>query len=131
MRGMITGVVVSCLLVFATTVEAQATKLMTFGGDDHKTYLGCLNCSQYDTDSVTNQYGPHGSQYGSDSIFNQYGEYGSPYSGTSACNRYANDPPVIVDGNGGFYGRLTMNSFHPQVTRNQSLLGWLAGVCEH
>lgn len=126
MRTLATG-----LLVLSVRAEAQATKLMIFGGDNHKTYLGCLNCSQYDSDSVTNKYGGHGSQYASDSVFNPYGQYGSQYSNESACNPYANDPPVIVDGNGGFYGRLTLNLYHPQAIKNQAVEGWLTGVCEH
>jgi hypothetical protein len=58
------------------------------------------------------------------------GEFGSKYSMYSACNPYAVDPPVIVDGNGQFYGRLTLNRYHPQATNNSTLLGWLAAVCE-
>src|SRR5271167_3273147 len=90
-------------------------ELMLFGGEGHKTYLGCLNCSQYASDSILNQYGPHGSPYSSDSIFNKYSEFGSKYSQYGACNPYATDPPVIVDNNGTFYGRLTMNQYHPQL----------------
>jgi len=47
------------------------------------------------------------------SIFNHYNEFGSPYSSFSVCNRYATDPPVMVDGSGRFYGRLTLNHEHP------------------
>jgi hypothetical protein len=131
MKKLLVRTLATGLLVLSVRAEAQGTKLMIFGGDNHKTYLGCLNCSQYDSDSVHNKYGDHGSQYASDSVFNPYGEYGSQYSNESACNPYANDPPVIVDGNGGFYGRLTLNLYHPQATKNQALQGWLTGVCEH
>lgn len=60
-----------------------------------------------------------------DSIFNRYGEYGSQYSTYSACSPYASDPPVIVDGAGNFYGRLTINAYNPQRTRDSSIIQWL------
>ena len=107
----------------------DSPKLMIFGGQAHKTYLGCLNCSAYAADSVLNQYGEHGSAYQSDSIFNKYGDFGSRYSDYSPCNPYASDPPVIVDGSGNFYGRLTVNAYQAQATRNQNWRSWIAGVC--
>src|SRR5215469_18684009 len=55
-------------------------KLMIFGGEDHKTYLGCLSCSEYSIDSVFNEYGTHGSRYSAESIWNHYSEFGSRYS---------------------------------------------------
>lgn len=113
----------------AAQPQYGSPKLMIFGGSGHATYLGCLNCPQYATDSVLNQYGVHGSRYQAESIFNTYGDYGSRFSDFSACNPYASDPPVIVDGNGGFYGRLTVNSNHPQATRSERWRAWVAGVC--
>jgi len=126
--------VVTTTLFFLTNtagVLAQTPKLMIFGGMGHRTYLGCLNCSQYASDSIYNEYGHYGSPYSADSVFNQYGEYGSPSSDESACDPYANDPPVIVDQDGRFYGRLTLNAYHPQASNNESVLGWLAMVCRH
>lgn len=108
---------------------AGNTKLMIFGGRGHDVYLGCINCSEYASDSVFNQYGTYGSKYSGNSILNSYSDYGSKYSNYGACNPYANDPPVIVDGAGEFYGRLTLNRYHAQRSNNQQLLTWLAGVC--
>jgi len=45
------------------SAQQYSTKLMIFGGLDHKTYLGCLNCNEYATDSVFNSYGNSGSPY--------------------------------------------------------------------
>lgn len=103
---------------------------MIFGGPGHDTYLGCLSCPEYSGDSVFNEYGSHGNPYGAASIHNSYSQFGSPYSPYSACNPYASDPPVIVDGDGDFYGRLTLNRSHPDATRNGEILAWLAAVCE-
>jgi hypothetical protein len=82
-------------------------RILLFGGPDHTTYLGCLSCSEYAADSIMNKYGQHGSAYSSESIWNHYSTFGSRYSSESACNSYANDPPVIVDSEGGYYGRLS------------------------
>jgi hypothetical protein len=109
---------------------AGSTKRMLFGGENHRTYLGCVNCSQYDAESIMNQYGQYGSAYSTTSLLNHYGEFGSKYSMYGACNPYASDPPVIVDGAGQFYGRLTINAYNSQRTRDPRLLAWLAAICE-
>ena len=109
---------------------AGSAELLLFGGQGHKTFLGCLNCSQYDANSLKYQYGQYGSRYSATSIFNPYGEFGSKYSATSACNPYASDPPVIVDRNGGFHGRLTMNRYRADVVKDKNLIAWLTAVCQ-
>jgi hypothetical protein len=103
---------------------------MLFGGRSHAQYLGCLNCSKYDSESVFNRYGEFGNKYSDTSIFNRYGDFGSRYSEYSACSPYADDPPVIVDQGSNFYGRLTVNRSHPQATRDANLLAWVHAVCE-
>lgn len=105
--------------------QSLSTKLMVFGGADHKTYLGCLNCNEYASDSVLNSYGSNGSPYSFQSIWNHFGEFGSPYSIYSACNPYASDPPVIVDQNGTYYGRLTVNQYHAQLGAGSKFRSWL------
>lgn len=82
---------------------------MLFGGPDHRTYLGCLNCSEFNQDSVVNEFGPYGSSFSPTSIRNQFSPYGSSFSQYSACNPFALDPPVIVDGQGNYYGRLKLD----------------------
>jgi len=111
--------------------QAQEAKLMVFGGEGHQTYLGCLNCGQYAQDSMHNAYGTFGSAYSPTSVSNAYGQFGSLYGQYSACNPLASDPPVIVDGAGNFYGRLTLNQYNPQATHNSTVLQWLAAVCTH
>lgn len=116
----------------ASGVSPSGTaKLMLFGGADHRTYLGCLNCSEYAADSVLNEYGQHGSPYASESIWNHYSDYGSAYSMYGACNAYATDPPVIVDSAGKYYGRLTLNRYHSELGVGASYYNWLTQrVCE-
>lgn len=124
------GAAVAGATAGAAGAAPAPAKLMLFGGVNHKTYLGCLNCSDYATDSISNEYGTHGSSYSSDSIKNHYSQYGSAYSTYSACSPYATDPPVIVDSNGNYYGRLTLNEYHPQIGVGRRYIEWLNTICE-
>ena len=113
----------------AAAQSSGTAKLMVFGGHGHKTYLGCLNCPEYASDSLFNKFGTHGNKFATDSLFNSFGEFGSRFSSYSPCNPYASDPPVVVDQEGNFYGRLTVNEYHPQRTSSQSLQAFVAGIC--
>ena len=112
-----------------TTTSFAGKEILVFGGEGHKTFLGCLTCSEYDTSSLYNKYGNFGSSYSATSIFNRYSEFGSAYSSHSACNKYASDPPVLVDRGGNFYGRLTMNKYHGEAITDGSIVAWLTGLC--
>jgi hypothetical protein len=113
--------------VASPDTSAGSPALLLFGGPDHKTFLGCLNCSEYSNDSVLNQYSPYGSPYTPNSIFSPYGEFGSAYSTYSACNANAADPPAIVDRNGNYYGRLSINPVNS--THLEYWAAWVSGVC--
>ena len=104
------------LLSFGSAVAQNNVALLLFGGEGHKTFLGCLNCNQYSSGSVCNKYGQQGSKYNSDSIWNKYGNFGSRYSNQSPWNQYASQPPVIVDKDGNFYGYLTASKYNPKRT---------------
>ena len=106
-----------CLIIVAAilfTFQGKAQVLQIFGGEKHDVYLGCLNCSNYDSNSIWNSYGDYGSKYNSSSIWNSYSEYGSAYSSYSPFNSYALYPPVIVDEDGNFYGYFTVNTAKSQ-----------------
>lgn len=112
-------VTVMMVLMLPTTSQvshAQTPELLLFGGKNRNTFLGCLNCSRFDTGSVCNQFGDQGSRFNSESIWNRFGEYGSQFSAYSPWNRFASDPPVIVDREGNFYGYFTSNRTHKQRT---------------
>ncbi len=101
---------ITLILFFVLRIQAQ--ELHIFGGKNHDVYLGCLNCSKYDSNSIWDNYGDYGSKYSESSIWNQYGDYGSQYSDYSPWNKYASYPPVIVDMEGNFYGYFTVNQYH-------------------
>jgi len=111
--------------------QKQQAPLLLFGGVGHDVFLGCLNCSQNDQSSVLNEYGAFGNSVNSNSIFNSFGQYGSQFSSYSVCSEYASDPPVIVDRQGNFYGRVTLNLYHAQANKSPELVGWLRNtVCK-
>lgn len=87
--------------------------MMLFGGPGHDTYLGCLDCSEFTSDSICNEFGTHGSSFSSSSIFNEFGPFGSEFRSSSPWNQFSSsdDVPVLVDEDGGFYGYFTINVF--------------------
>jgi hypothetical protein len=105
------GKFIVCLSLVVCAQANADVALLLFGGDNHKTFLGCLNCNPYQSESICNAYGSFGSIYSSDSIWNAYGTFGSKYSSQSPWNQYASDPPVIVDSSGNSYGYLTANRY--------------------
>lgn len=104
-------IIASLLLFLTISTFLNAQTLHLYGGDNHDVYLGCLNCSEYDSNSIWNEYGTYGSSYNSKSIWNSYGTYGSSYNTDSPWNTYGSNPPVVVDKNGDFYGYFTVNSY--------------------
>lgn len=103
-------------LASASAGQAQNVPLLLFGGKNDREFAGCLNCGKYDDESVCNKYGDYDSKYNDKSIWNKYGTFGSKYNSASPWNTYG-EGLSIVDGDGNFYGRLTLSR------QNQSHLG--------
>jgi hypothetical protein len=96
------------LMLLASTTNAQ--EILIFGGNNNKDFLGCLSCNEMSGNSVWNEM----SQYGWNNGFgkwNPFGPYKNPFSSYSACNEFTSNGPVLVDRNGKFYGKLTMNEY--------------------
>jgi hypothetical protein len=108
--------------------HAQAPKaLLLFGGDDHKTFLGCLNCVDTSPLSVCNDVGTYGSDISSDSIWNDIGTFGSDISTDSPWDDLSQDAPIIVDKDGNSYGYFSANSLHHDRTH----IGWLVAILDY
>ena len=87
-------------------------------------YLGKISKSQFDPDSINNQFGTYGSQFSAYSIFNNFGTYGSEFSSLSPFNKFTSTPPKIYKENI-FIAYLTVNIFmFPRVDTNL-LVVWL------
>ncbi len=84
-------------LTFAQTLSLN-------GGNNYDIFLGYLNVSKFNSDSIWNQFGIYGSRYNSLSICNQFGQYGSEFSSLSPWNKFAPNPLTIIDENGDFFG---------------------------
>lgn len=102
--------IISLLTAIGNNAYSQKA-LYIYGGQNHDTYLGCLNCSDTDKNSIWNEYGTYGSSYNTNSIWNEYGTYGNEYNQYSPWNAYSSNPPVIVDKEGNFYGYFTVNEY--------------------
>jgi hypothetical protein len=106
----------------SSPAQPVAYRMLVFGGEDHKTYLGCLNCPKGAADSVLTPGGDQGPP--NEGIWDKAG-FGSPGSQGSACSVFASDPPVIVDEDGTYLGRLTLNRNHSQIGIGARFYNWL------
>ena len=94
-------VILVSLLSFSQTYY-QPLKIM--GGEDHDVFLGYLNKSPVDSESIWNKNGTYGNKYNSNCIWNKYGTYGNKHSSLSPWNKYSNSCPVLVDSYDRSYG---------------------------
>lgn len=109
LRKLITPIIVTIITLVASNVTASAQRLLIYGGEGHKTFLGCLNSSSLDSDSIWNSFGDYGNHFNSGCIWNQFGDFGNPFSSFSPWNEFTSTPPGIYDSKGNFYGYLTRN----------------------
>ena len=108
-------------------VAKPSTTLYIYGGSNEKDYLGKLNASRYDSESIWNPYGTYGNKYNSKSIWNEYGTYGNEYNPNCPFNEYGSNPPVLRDRNGKFYGYFTANKYKA----NRANYELIDIICEH
>ena len=97
--------------VTATTPLPPGLNYYLYGGVANSVYLGCLNCNQFNAESVCNQFGTFGSAFAALSIWNQFGTYGSAFSSSSPWNQFSSSGPIIVGSDSLSYGYFTVNSF--------------------
>lgn len=112
------GLLIMAALFGAGSASAATAYLLY---DDGGEFHGCLNCDQFQSKSICNEFGTYGSQYNSDSIWNPYGSVGSKYNSNSPWSRYGKGLK-IMDGDGGYYGRLSAN--HSTKDRINTLDWW-------
>jgi len=77
-------------------VATIGTELYIYGGKNSKEFLGKLNASKYDSESIWNTYGTYGNKYNSKCIWNKYGEYGNSYNSYCPFNKYGSNPPFCL-----------------------------------
>ena len=128
--GLATGVLLSICLASTAVAQTGNPALLLFGGQDHKTFLGCLNCAAQSQESICNDYGTFGGKYNADSIWNKYGTYGSQYNSDSPWNKYSSPNVVVVDQEGGFYGYFTINKYSGKRTTLPALVAFLDKAAE-
>ena len=117
---------ISTVTVTAATVPVSSNvSLYLFGGANNSVYLGCLNCNQFDAESVCNSFGTYGSSFSTTSIWNSFGTYGSSFQSYSPWNSFSSYGPLIVGSNGLSYGYFTTNAFKANRTSIQAFLNVL------
>ena len=104
-----------CMIVFFALAfsftETTFGKEFLLLRESPKKFLGCFGCSEFNSDSICNEYGTFGNSYSSDSIWNEYSTIDNGYSTDSPWNEYSSSAPIIVDRAGGFYGRFSINTY--------------------
>lgn len=88
-------------------------------------FLGVVTSNAFNTDSVLNEYGPHGSRFSQVSILNAFGPYGGEYSTLSPFNQYTSTPPMLVCLGRGGVAYLTRNRAMAPAVDPHLLLGFL------
>lgn len=96
-------------------------ELLLFGGQDHGTFLGCLNCADSSASSVCNVSGQFGAGMSLASIWNNEGDFGADASDDSPWGDASSNPPIILDTDGLLYGYFTRNKDH----RDRTRIPWL------
>lgn len=114
-------------LLSPTHTQAATKALLLYGGDGHKTFLGCLNCVDTSDISVCNDVGKYGSDVEENSIWNDVGTFGSDVSSSSPWNDVSDDAPIIVDNEGNSYGYFSVNTVHHDRTQ----IGWLVTILDY
>ncbi|HEY9752626.1 MAG TPA: hypothetical protein V6C46_06730 [Coleofasciculaceae cyanobacterium] len=131
MRRFVVSLSALALLPILCPKPAMAEgELLIYGGQNNRVFLGCINCDKSDPASIFNKYGDYGSRFSSTSIFNRFGDYGSKFSNESICAAHGTNPPVVVDNDGNFYGALTANRSHKNLTRMNDLRMLVAVICK-
>ena len=101
---------ITCILFLMVSMTAYCKDILIFGGNNNKEFLGCLTCNEMASNSVWNEMSTYGWENGFGK-WNSFSQYKNPFSSYSACNDFAQNGPVLVDREGNFYGRLTINEF--------------------
>lgn len=102
-------------------------ELYIYGGKNSDVYLGKLDASKFDTESIWNQFGTYGNRFNTKSLWNSYGDYGNDMSSYSPFNKYANWPPALYDKRGNFKGYFTID--RNKVDRANSKVADV--ICDH
>ncbi len=100
------AIIISVISLFFVS-RSHSQTLQIFGGHEQNVYLGCLNCSNLEKESIWNNNGNYGDNQHPKSIWNSNGIYGNTKSNYSPWNKMARYPPVLKDNKGEFYGYLT------------------------
>lgn len=102
---------------YFSNLNNSNTELLIYGGENNRTFLGCINCSDSGSDSIWNLYSGFGSEHDANSIWNEHGEFSGIHGKYSPFNKYSSNPPILVDRQGNFYGYFTADEKYNNRTK--------------
>ena len=106
---------VICLFIMPTIANAQDLSELVdhlrnakiIAQDDENTYLGKLS-SEFDSESIFNEFGTYGNEFSSSSIWNEFSTFGNEFNSYSPFNEFSGNPPMLIK-NGKIIAYLTVN----------------------
>ena len=104
----------SLVLIFLLlSFPLHAKEFQIYGGTGNKSFLGCIGCNEFSSDSICNRFGTYGNEFSTNGMFNKFAGFGNEFSRKSPWNEFStsNDVPVLVDKQGNFYGYFTINQY--------------------
>ena len=111
-QSLLTLLLIAALLPSTVGAQDMCSALngaVIIAQDSENTILGKI-ASEFDKDSIFNEYGTYGSEYSSRSIWNEYSKFGNEYNSYSPFNEYSSKPPMIIK-SGKLIGYLTTNKY--------------------
>jgi hypothetical protein len=104
--ALLISVAPAALWAQGATIQQQ---FLIYAGPLHRDYLGCLNCDQFDPNSVWDGY----SAMGWGNAFaeaSHFANYRAAHGRYSACDAFAADPPILIDRSLNHYGVLSVST---------------------
>ena len=99
------------ILLFISLSQSQNNEYLIFSDDGENKFLGCIGCGTFNSKSICNEFGTYGNEFSSESIWNEFSTYGNEFSSYSPWNEFSSTGPKIVDNDGNFYGRFSINIY--------------------
>jgi len=63
--------------------------------DSNNTFLGKVS-SNYDSQSIFNEFGTYGNEFSSKSIWNEFSTFGNEFNSNSPFNEFSSSPPMLI-----------------------------------
>ena len=78
LKWILCGILIN-LFFYASNVGATE-ELFIYGSERQDQFLGCLNCNEFNEDSICNSFGQFGNEFSSIGMFNEFSTFGNEFN---------------------------------------------------